>query len=262
MSTLEETVLRDELGRENGIISGSEDEDDNDESIVVGGPETMPTKAQYQSGQAQTGPKGVLADYKQFCREKANDKRQKEAELIAQAKKMSLHKTVDSDSDDFLDEDDELFLSQYRLRRMAEMQNLVNSNRPKFGYCRTVTQETFLSEIDDEDSNVYIVTHLFKESIGVCVRMNMILDKLAQRYTYVKFLKADAFELSKKFSSDKGLPALLVYQGGNLALNLVAVMDTIGTDFELTDVEELLANNRIITRVRAVENIQNVRDDE
>ena len=44
------------------------------------------------------------------------------------------------------------------------------------------------------------------------------------------------------FSSqqDKGLPALLVYKGGNLIGNHLNVSDTIGSDFTINDVEEFL----------------------
>ncbi|KNC82061.1 hypothetical protein SARC_05654 [Sphaeroforma arctica JP610] len=262
MSTLEETFLPDEFGRANGHISDSDEQSDYDEEAGMGLPPAMTgeTPQQFPGGQSQTGPKGVLADYKQFCRERDQDKRVKDAQLIEMAKRMTLSKAESDSDDDFLDDDEE-YMQQYRQRRIDEMKHIMNA-RPKFGSLRTVTSESYLQEIDGEDVNVFVVVHLYKQSLHECQKMNEILEQLAARYSYVKFLKAEAHRLSQKFSSGAGLPAILVYQGGDLQVNQVAVVDTIGSDFVIADVEELLANNGIIIERKSVNNITDFRDDE
>jgi hypothetical protein len=44
--------------------------------------------------------------------------------------------------------------------------------------------------------------------------MTRALRELAQRHAYVKFGEIEAQTLSQKFSTDAGLPALLIYRNG------------------------------------------------
>ena len=91
----------------------------------------------------QTGPKGVLEDYKQYknlCRIE---------EITATKEKIELHKKIaftadpnkhpekpleEEIDDDFeFDEDDDEFLKEYRQKRLAQMESKSKQNMEKFG---------------------------------------------------------------------------------------------------------------------------------
>jgi len=70
---------------------------------------------------------------------------------------------------------------------------------------------------------------------------------LADYYPQVQFCKirADAAGVSLAFKT-KGIPALLVYKGGNLVGNFVQLKDEFGAEFCFGDVENFLIENGMI----------------
>lgn len=70
--------------------------------------------------------------------------------------------------------------------------------------------------------------------------LNHILQSLAIKYPYVKFLKIISTEAKPDYD-DVGLPSLLVYQGGNLLQCWVPITVKLGKNFEAANVELLLA---------------------
>jgi hypothetical protein len=71
--------------------------------------------------------------------------------------------------------------------------------------------------------------------------MNFALQQLAIKYPYVKFLKIFSTDAQSNYD-DVALPTLLVYRSGQLDKCFVRVQDTIGTAFDVDNVEKLLVS--------------------
>ena len=139
-----------------------------------------------------------------------------------------------------LGELDDEFLQRYRQKRIEEMRRALE-NTPKFGDVKQLDKSSFIKEIDNEKKNVKIVVHVYENNVEACVSMDGCLKCLAKEYINVKFcrIKATEAKLSRKFSQG-GVPALLIYKGGELIGNFIRLSDEFGEDFYATDVESFL----------------------
>ena len=220
-----------------------------------------------RASQAQTGPKGVLADAKMS---KALDKAEREAKkqqreavlrrmveghkvpagdvtaaAAARSEELDEEDEEENDTDDDEDEDDE-FMRSFREKRLGELRQQQHSAAaappPKeFGACVDVDAERLVDELDREDSRVLVVLHLYEPSVPTCVRLNRLLDDIAAARPRVKFLRMPGG--SNGISLDRAtLPILSLYRGGESTAVLAAIAHELGTDFFTREqVEELLA---------------------
>ncbi|CAG9087518.1 hypothetical protein JYU34_021372 [Plutella xylostella] len=260
MATLDDKILGEKL---HNYCSSSEDEggsDDDDRSgdEDAGGSKAAdpepppPAPVNSWSGTASnTGPKGVLEDWRRFKQLEAENRKELEKERIALAKKLTLSTRTEREeaeakqSEELEDELSELldeeFLLQYQKQRMQELLSHLQKV-PKFGKLITLNDgEEFLKAIDKEDPNVTVIIHIYNERKVACECMDGCLNILAADYPTVKFCRiaANITGLSKHFRVD-GVPALLVYKGGQIVGNFVQLVTELGTDFFATDVEKFL----------------------
>jgi len=121
----------------------------------------------------------------------------------------------------------------------------LKTQRPSFGFFRSITRDDYVKAIDDEDPNVFVVIHLYQSFITDCLRMNKCLTQLAQKYFHVKFLKLIASEASEKFE-DVTLPTLLIYKGGELYTSIVRIQDFLRPTWDVDDVSALLSKKKVI----------------
>lgn len=215
-----------------------------------------PELEKYKGYCTNTGPKGVINDwrrYKQLENEKRDDQEREKFELM---KKLST--TCRTEADDqkekeadakLLEELGELedeFLKEYRLKRLEEMRK-ITENVPKFGKVTQLSKESFVDAIDKESPNVTVIIHIYEEYNPACTAMNGCVMCLAQEYPVVKFcrLKASDSQLSASFAK-KGVPALLVYKGGEMIGNFVGLANEFGIDFYANDVEGFLIEHGML----------------
>lgn len=139
-----------------------------------------------------------------------------------------------------LEQLDDEFLKQYRQKRIEEMRRALD-DAPKFGKVQQLDKTSFIDAIDNEKYNVKVIIHVYENNVEACAAMDGCLKCLAQDYMNIKFcrIKATDAKLSKKFSSS-GVPALLVYKGGELIGNFIRLGDEFGEDFFASDVESFL----------------------
>ncbi|PZC82308.1 phosducin-like protein [Helicoverpa armigera] len=259
MATLEDKLLGEKL---QNYCSSSEDEGESDDDRS-GDEEGEPAKAQVATnaepppinnwtGQASnTGPKGVLEDWRRFKQLEAENRAELAKERIALAKKLTLtvkpereeakDKQIEELEDELSELMDEEFLLQYQKQRMEELMSQLQKV-PKFGVLTTLnSQEEFLFAIDKEDPKVTVVIHIYNNSTRACETMDGCLNILASDYPTIKFCRiaADLTGLSKHFRVD-GVPALLVYKGGQIIGNFVQLATELGNDFFAVDVERFL----------------------
>ena len=218
----------------------------------------------------QTGPKGVLEDYKQYknlC--KVN-------EMIATKEKIELHKklafTADPNkhpdkpkeefekSDDEYDFEDDEFLKEYHQNRLEQMQkemeDKIKQNMVKFGQLYDLqTGEELLDILEKEEKNVIVIVHLYDKSLSACVNLSDCLERLAKQYTHVRFCKISSTRagLSLQFKVN-ALPTLQVYKGGVLIGNYIKMQDHLDKIFYAADVENFLIEKDIIPSVWSTRN--------
>lgn len=279
MATLDDRILGEKL---HYYCSSSEDEEDEPEKLqdgedddpegreksnTIAGPkfipadqiEDKPQLRSWEGASTNTGPKGVLKDWQRYKQLESEKRHEKDRELIALSKKLSM--TCKSHLDDEKDKEkqrkkgeedeesliDEAFLRQYIAKRMEEMRaNTVA--KPTFGKVYDLNSgEEFLDAIDNEEKNVTIVVHIYEKSAEGCKAMSGCMVCLAEEYLNVKFcrLQASAAGVSSKFKQ-MGLPAILIYKNGQLMGNFVRLLDEFGDDFYATDVESFLIEHGML----------------
>lgn len=275
MSTLEDKILGNKL---HNYCSSSEGEDSGNEenSGEDSGATALPSKgrnsvatsacepSKWDGVSTNTGPKGVLKDWQRFKQLETEKRKEQDAERLSLMKKLSLtcRSTLDDEKDknnldnDFGELMSDEFLEQFRKQRMHEMLSK-SSLLPRFGVVHELLNgEQFLAAVDDEDKNVTVIVHIYEDKVPGCKTMNSCLSELCQEYVQVKFCKlmSTAAGMSNQFKSD-GVPALLVYKGGQVVGNFVRVTDELGDEFYVGDVENFLIEHGMIVDRSCVPNI-------
>ncbi|WAQ95714.1 PHLP-like protein [Mya arenaria] len=241
--------------------SSSEDENENDSSDeksesrpVDKAPTFIPDEKSkdYTGSSTNTGPKGVLNDWREFKRLETEQREEQERERQAMMKKLQSHlndeeeKKKDKEFLQDLEEFDDEFLKKYRQKRIEEMRRVLE-NSPKFGQVIQLDKSCFINEIDNEKKTVKVIVHVYEDNVEACRSMDGCIKCLAKEYVNIKFcrIKATEAKLSRKFSST-GVPALLIYKGGELIGNYIRLSDEFGEDFYATDVESFLQEHGML----------------
>lgn len=200
----------------------------------------------------QTGPKGVINDWRRFKLEsmEQEDLNPAKKELLKQmsspskakdASRGNLNRKMSVQEYELLKEEDEGCLKSYRKRCMQEMHDKLSFG-PRFeGVYDLDSGEAFLEVIEKEHHSTVVVVHIYKDGIKGCEALNSCLDCLATEYPTVKFCRIDAVAsgAAERFS-DEYLPTLLVYKAGELLGNFLACTQHLNEEFFATDVEGFL----------------------
>lgn len=200
---------------------------------------------------AKTGPKGVIRDYEHYKELREQEEAWKtQQHQKRQSSKQQPVQPIKQGRDEVPVLESDPFLQEYKEKRIREMQAAAAKSGQKekrFGSLIHVSASTFLSAVDNESSSVYVVVHIYDESVDGCSALNGCLTCLASQYTQTKFcrLLASDAPVSHHFKSD-GLPALLVYRGGQLIGNFIRVCDQLGDDFYASDVEKFLVDHECL----------------
>ncbi|XP_072024914.1 phosducin-like protein [Amphiura filiformis] len=266
MATLDDKLLGEKLqyyySSSEGESGGEEDDRDEGE-----GREKLPGKmpsvqphwnqnllgTSHTSKCKNTGPKGVIEDWRRFKQLETEKRQDQDVERKALEKKLAL--TCRSHLDDEKEKEDELkllevedvFLKQYWEQRKKEMTQILRGQMPSFGKVITLRRDAYVDAIDKENKHVTIMVHVSSSLIPACAALNGCFQCLAAEYPHVKFCIVDAndVDLSKNFTQG-GVPALLVYKGGQLIGNFVRVSDQLGDDFFAMDVESFLQEHGLL----------------
>jgi len=264
MATLDDKLLGEKL---HYYCSSSEDEDEGDSDN-----EDEPTNNQQQQqpisqppptisadgSSSNTGPKGVLKDWQQYKKLESEQREIAEVEKMALAQKLSLtcrtaaedeaakkkEEKIDEDLQELLDDG---FLEAYMQKRMKEMMAKTNPVK-RFGSVIELSNgESLLLAIDGEDKECTVIVLVHEPHADGCEAMHGCIRCLAEDYINVKFcrIRASGAGLSKHFESS-GVPALLVYRGGQLIGNFIRMTDRLGEDFFANEVEGFLIEHGML----------------
>ncbi|KAJ8301993.1 hypothetical protein KUTeg_020980, partial [Tegillarca granosa] len=176
-----------------------------------------PQLSETQSYVTNTGPKGVINDWREYKKLENERKEEQEKERQALIKKLSM--TYDekerqkdqqflTEIEKNLEEFEDEFMKEYRQKRIEEMRKALQ-NVPKFGKVIALTSNDFVENIDKEQPQVTVIIHLYEDA-------------------------------------KTGVPALLVYKSGDLIGNFIRISDELGDDFYATDVEGFLADHSLL----------------
>ncbi|KAI8504298.1 hypothetical protein Bbelb_183660 [Branchiostoma belcheri] len=234
--------------------SDKEDMDQTEQAPVQGtAPGCCQDPSAWQGQATNTGPKGVLEDWRRFKQLETEHRAEQQAEKVALVKKLAFtcrselndtEKTEGQEDDDVeLDED---FLRWYREQRLREMQQK-SASLPTFGQVLDLTRSQYVDTIDKENKHVLIIIHIFEPFVPGCDAVNGCFQCLAQDHPRVKFcrIQSSEAEVSQTFTS-KGLPAILAYRGGQLVANFLRITDQLGEDFFAGDLESFLVEHGLL----------------
>eukprot|EP00742_Colponemidia_sp_Colp-10_P001179 GILJ01001272.1.p1 GENE.GILJ01001272.1~~GILJ01001272.1.p1 ORF type:complete len:258 (+),score=44.19 GILJ01001272.1:37-774(+) len=120
------------------------------------------------------------------------------------------HKTLD-ELDELEDDLDDQVLGDYRRQRVKELQE--QARKARFGDVRQIKKQDFIAEVNDAGKELYVIVHLYNDSIPECVLLNRALDVLAPKHRSTKFLRSVATECIENYP-DANLPTILIYYEG------------------------------------------------
>lgn len=262
MSALEDKLLGEQTY---GYCSSSESEaeksEEENESDELPGAKVRSANTgtsdirEWDGSSSNTGPKGVIKDWQRFKQLETEKRVEQEKERVELMKKLSLtcssvrddekaKEEVDPELEELLSDN---ILQQFVQQRMEEMLARTAA-LPKFGNVVNISSgQDYLDAVDKEDKNVTIVIHIYEDDAPGCEAMNGCLMCLSQEHPNVKFckVKASIAGVSRRFKVS-GVPALLVYKGGQLVGNFVRLVDEFGEDYFAEEVESFLIQHGIL----------------
>mmetsp|Transcript_17052 Transcript_17052/g.25213 ORF Transcript_17052/g.25213 Transcript_17052/m.25213 type:complete len:262 (-) Transcript_17052:29-814(-) len=215
-------------------------------------------KIDVHKGRANTGVKGVIADYKSHRKKQiANEEIEKQindgvlrdilyGKICKNETSNTLQKSLKNDgSDDEYESESEEAMMRYRSQRILEIQKQFPDEI--FGEVTEATDENFIEEVDGVNPKSFVVVHLHEPYLRSCQRLNSIFETLAKEKPHTKFIKM----LSSYAGGEEGydpvaLPTLTVYKNKNVVLCLTRITEIIGEEFTKSDVESLLRSNNIL----------------
>mmetsp|Transcript_7194 Transcript_7194/g.18646 ORF Transcript_7194/g.18646 Transcript_7194/m.18646 type:complete len:247 (-) Transcript_7194:2176-2916(-) len=193
-----------------------------------------------------TGPKGVIEDYKQDRILKQLENEEKRRQLVEEAKRLTISgkpttvTKLDHRDEEEEGEDEEAFMKEYREKRLREMKKeKAKKEKPLFGSVITVGRADFVNAVEKAGASTFVVVHLFSEEVEACLRVNRILVDVASQNETVKVCVGLAVAIKPKLDRDL-LPAFLVYQGGDLLNSGFAIEHELGQSFGYDELCEYL----------------------
>ncbi len=267
MANLDDKILGEKL---HYYCSSSDDEGENEESdqgpreeAKSRGASFIPEEELQRTGPgvSNTGPKGVIEDWRRFKQLERENRAGQEQERAQLARKLAMTCRTEGDDEaakkkeerkeedlDALLDVDEAFLAAYMRRRMREMVEQRGGSEKKFGRLLELSDdEQFLSSVDSEPEGATVVVLIHEEGASGCSALRDCLREVAREYPDTKFCRiaASTAGLSRRFEVG-GVPAILVYRKGELISSFVRVTDTLGEDFYPSDVESFLVEHGVI----------------
>jgi hypothetical protein len=218
------------------------------------------------SNGANTGPKGVITDYKE-AKQKMIAKMERDRIKAWQSIEQHSFTVASDNNDDTQQEDEEArleremmlaeeaFLKEYDDHWSRELQRRQAASTAemlpglskdasvpatrRFGSVASLGRDSFVEFIDQELPHTTVIIHLYQNSNRSCLRMRQVLHDLSRSYPSVKFGEMLSTHAQLSFD-DLALPALLIYKGGSLMESFVRITEDIGFNFDFDDLESFL----------------------
>jgi hypothetical protein len=135
--------------------------------------------------------------------------------------------------DDFIDDRE---LEALRQKRLEELRRgPIAGKKPKFGSLEPINSTQFVAEVTNAGQDIWVVCHLYKDSVQDCSILNQIFTQLAKDYPETKFLKIISTDCIPGYPDDN-LPTVLLYKNTKCKKTLVGLGEFGGrsTSVEMT----------------------------
>ncbi|KAL5386876.1 hypothetical protein DPSP01_003893 [Paraphaeosphaeria sporulosa] len=244
---------RDEPTKEEHYYEHDDPADDTDEELGLTEPSAMRSNNYVLPSirsEANTGPKGVIADAAAF------EKAKKQARRFTWKKNQQpTSYTVTAYHDEKLSDDDEedSFMKQWREARLRELQNAGQRIRSRttsparriYGNMPAVDGEGFLEAIEKVARDTVVVVFIYDPTSEISAMMEEQMREVARRNDTTRFVKLHYEDAEMEVA---GVPAVIAYRNADKFAGLVPLMDEFPEDSELTavSIETIFRRHRIL----------------
>ncbi|KAG0656472.1 Phosducin-like protein 2 [Monosporozyma unispora] len=158
------------------------------------------------------------------------------------------------DLEELEDDEDEDFLQQYKLKRMAEIAKLqakakfgdvIHISKPEYNKevtlaskGQTTATETTIVEKDNANA-IYVFVHLSSQGKLQSRILEHIFQKMAPKYAEIKFVEIPGNRAIENYPDDN-CPTLLVYHNGDVLKNMITLLELGGNNTTLKEFEALI----------------------
>ncbi|NXI63560.1 PDCL2 protein, partial [Anseranas semipalmata] len=156
--------------------------------------------------------------------------------LVKPYERMNLKELKEAE-DDF-DEADRKAVEMYRQQRLQEWRCL--QRRQRYGELREICGEQYVNEVTNAPEDVWVIIHLYRSSIPMCLLVNEHLSQLARKFPEAKFVKAIVNSCIQNYH-DTCLPTILVYKTGEIKGKFIGVAECGGIYLKVEELEWKLA---------------------
>ncbi|KFO26482.1 Phosducin-like protein 2 [Fukomys damarensis] len=160
---------------------------------------------------------------------------QKEA-MVKPYEKMTLAQL--EDAEDEFDEEDMKAIETYREKRLKEWKVLQKKQR--FGELREISGNQYVNEVTNAEKDTWVIIHLYRSSIPMCLLVNQHLGLLARKFPATKFVKAIVDSCIQHYH-DNCLPTIFVYKNGEIEGKFIGIIECGGISLKLEELEWKLA---------------------
>ncbi|KAL4988496.1 thioredoxin-like protein [Aspergillus falconensis] len=213
--------------------------------------------------EANTGPKGVIADAQAFERARRSNFRKSFVSGTSAAQRSHHHSSSKSSGDarllcnsspgdgsgSDLDEVEDQFLRRWRESRMQELQSRKaqrpSTRRKYYGSLDTVDAAGYLDAIEKVPADQVVVVCLYDPESNTSALVEDCLHTIASRQQLVHFVKLH-HEIAEMDNIEP--PALLAYRGGDVFATIVHIPQQIpkGRSCSADSLEDLLKLHRVL----------------
>lgn len=215
----------------------------------------LPTTAQFD---ANTGPKGVIADARSFETAKKRSFRQTIYAFssdIVNNKKINHAQEKSKNSSPEMSENDEEddFMRTWREKRLGELAGgsqgirtrRQSPSQRRYGSLVTVDPIGYLDAIEKVATYTTVVVFIYNEESTLSGKVEDALKDIAQRHATTRFVKLHFLDAEMETIA---APGILAYKAGDCFANLVSLMSEMpaGRDINSTTLEKVLQEHRIL----------------
>ncbi|KAF2466159.1 phosducin [Lindgomyces ingoldianus] len=189
--------------------------------------------------EANTGPKGVIADAHAFEQAKKQARRFTWRKTTPPS---SFNVTTYQDEKASPEEDsEEGFMKRWRESRLRELQNAGQRIRSRttspskriYGNLPTVDGDGFLDAIERVPRDTVVVVFIFDHMSDISTMVEDCVRQLAKKHNTTRFVKLHYEDAEMEVA---GVPAILAYRGGDKFAGLVPLMEELPDDSELSPI--------------------------
>ncbi|KAL2048110.1 hypothetical protein N7G274_000021 [Stereocaulon virgatum] len=199
---------------------------------------------------ANTGPKGVIADARSFETAKKRSFRQT---LYAFSNNFSREKSKSPSPEISADDEEDDFMRQWRANRIDELARTNQDVRTRrqspsqrrYGSLVTVDPSGYLDAVEKVHAYTTVVVLIYDDESTISNQVEDALKVVAQDHVTTRFVKLHYLDAEM---DEIAAPGILAYKGGECFANLVSVINEIpaGRDLSSATLEGVLQEHRIL----------------